>query len=775
MFMKNGQDLILDGFSALKGKDAKSAKRSFQACLEKDPENEKAHYGMAIANVLIGVNRISILTSMGYQLARFSCSGAGLKRLKGLLKLLNRMKISLPLNQALEMFLRPVDRSLNETLYHLSFISDNFRMNIDSLPISLTLDVPYTIDLGGYRDASTAKLAKSIINDLRFLSIFLQSIDLNIKSSSIAQLISRFINIDTDPKSPLDTLASMRALGLVFGENPNFLQFRKREKLREEGVPKLREALAETEEWMEKLVKNGGDHEKVIGFIKKDIKNDTKKEKGSPLLTLRFLKNLSFISPLWLSEITFEEAEEMFESLRILCGTIRDGLDGKESYLHLSGLNGILKIFGLSIKIDIPDAARIDLKTFVNDWLYSHFLRDFLPKLCCIDGKYEFLIEAEVGKNTRFDLSKWVFKGDHKHFGVEDTPEIGADGVVVPESNNVTVIPYIAWNDPSFGNSLHIRDEKGKFVVADQFSLNKLTANGARALSLYIDNLTVQKPEKVEKSMAIESKFVEHEKVRRMDVKFRNRDGHMLAGRLYWPKDASTSVYPGIVYCEGTFSWRDLYHWMGMHLARNGYAVLVFDPGGQCDSNGRGMGDYWFKHFSPPGWEFDLYDAITYLTEYSPIKNLVERIGTMGHSRGSVAVAEEQVFDERVKACVEVSMTDYFSSSKSRVPTQIQTADFDLLIGGYLNSLLYTVTNPPKQIIVVEGGSHNGFCTRKEEGAETGIYHWPMSPKWQHEISGYYALAWFDYYLKGEKSARRRITTPLKHLSKIYPFRYELG
>jgi Predicted dienelactone hydrolase len=388
------------------------------------------------------------------------------------------------------------------------------------------------------------------------------------------------------------------------------------------------------------------------------------------------------------------------------------------------------------------------------------------------------LIEAEVGKNTRFDLSKWVFKGDHKHFGTDQ--EIDPDGVTVPEFNNAIVIPYMAWNDPSFGNSLYIKDKKGKFVLANQFSLNELTAKGVRMISSYLNDLTtqdlpIQAPQSVEESTTIKSKPVEYEKVRRMDVKFRNRDRHTLAGRLYWP--VTPGIYPGIVYCEGTFSWLDLYHWMGMHLARNGYVVLVFDPGGQGDSNGRDLGDYWLKHFPPPGWEFDIYDAITYLTRYSPIKELVDKkkIGTIGHSRGSLAVAEEQVFDERVKACVEVSMTDYFSSSKSRVPTQIQTADFDLLIGGYLNSLLYTVTNPPKQIIVVEGGSHNGFCTRKEEGAETGIYNWPMSPKWQHEISGHYALAWFDYYLKGEKSAKARITTSLKHLSKIYPSRYELG
>lgn len=769
IYAKDVGDLILDGFSALKEKDGKSANGFFQACLKKDPENEKAHYGMAIANILIAMDRISILTSMGYQLASFFCSEKGSKRLKGLIKLSNLMTLPIPLNQALKIFFHSIDKLLDDSLYHLSFISDDFGMNVDSLPLSLTLDVPYTIDLGGYRDASDIKLVRSLISLIRFLSIFLQSMDLNIKPSSLAHLIS----IPVDLKSPLDTLASIRALGSIPGENPNFLQFKRKEKLSKEDVLKLREALVGIENWI-KAIEKGGDHERVIGFIKND------NEKESPLLALKFLKNLSFISPLWFSEIRSKETEELFEILRILCNLIRDGLDGKESYLHLSGLNRILKIFGLSI--DIPDIAKIDIRAFVNNILYSpSSLRNILPKFCCIDGKYEFLIEAEVGKSTRFDLSKfeWVFKGDHKHFGTDQ--EIGPDGVTAPEFNNAIVIPYIAWNDPSFGGSLYIKDKKGKFVLANQFSLNELTAKGVRMISSYLNDLTtqdlpIQAPQSVEESTTIKSKPVEYEKVRRMDVKFRNRDGYMLAGRLYWPKDTA-DVYPGIVYCEGTFSWRDLYHWMGMHLARNGYVVLVFDPGGQGDSNGRGLGDHWLKHYLPPGWEFDVYDAITYLTEHSPIKELVdkEKIGTIGHSRGSMAVAEEQVFDERVKACVEVSMTDYFSSSKSRVPTQIQTADFDLLIGGYLNLLLYTVTNPPKQIIVVEGGSHNGFCTRKEEGAETGIYNWPMSPGWQHEISGYYALAWFDYYLKGEKSARTRITTSLKHLSKIYPSKCELG
>jgi hypothetical protein len=48
--------------------------------------------------------------------------------------------------------------------------------------------------------------------------------NLNIKPSSLAQLIS----IPMDLKSPLDALASIRALGPILGENPNFLQFKRR-------------------------------------------------------------------------------------------------------------------------------------------------------------------------------------------------------------------------------------------------------------------------------------------------------------------------------------------------------------------------------------------------------------------------------------------------------------------------------------------------------------------------------------------------------------------
>ncbi|MDD5747702.1 MAG: prolyl oligopeptidase family serine peptidase [Actinomycetota bacterium] len=267
------------------------------------------------------------------------------------------------------------------------------------------------------------------------------------------------------------------------------------------------------------------------------------------------------------------------------------------------------------------------------------------------------------------------------------------------------------------------------------------------------------------------------------DVTFKNSKGYKIAGTLYWPTKQGT--YPGVVFIGGFSSHRGMYAWIPETLASNGYVALSIDGSGNGASEGA-FGDLideskissmmldpasWVEgpvNFILGTWKKDVSDAITYLTEKSKVRGMVDknRIGISGHSMGGMTVSWVPLADSRVKAIVAFSDVIPIFVDDYSIPLQIQTGDLDLVLNDNMVAIPgYKAAKAPKEIIYVEGGTHDGF---------TNIAIWPKPP-WQHDVSSNYFVAWFNSYLKGDASAHEVITSKVRHLSRIHRSEYNLG
>jgi hypothetical protein len=67
----------------------------------------------------------------------------------------------------------------------------------------------------------------------------------------------------------------------------------------------------------------------------------------------------------------------------------------------------------------------------------------------------------------------------------------------------------------------------------------------------------------------------------------------------------------------------------------------------------------------------------------------------------------------------------------------------------------YYAAQPPKELIVIKYGTHDGFSNLLEP-------YYPKAP-WQHYTWEHYASAWFDYWLKNDESAFQKLTHTSTH------------
>jgi dienelactone hydrolase len=208
----------------------------------------------------------------------------------------------------------------------------------------------------------------------------------------------------------------------------------------------------------------------------------------------------------------------------------------------------------------------------------------------------------------------------------------------------------------------------------------------------------------------------------------------------------------------------EMYSWFCGGLAKKGYVVMIFEP--TYESN-----PVLSRIAAINGtWTDDLSDAITYLTTSKPFKGMVNenKIGIVGHSLGGIVVTSAPLLDERAKAVVAISEGDLTTIDRLKIPIQIISGDIDLW-GGWLVAAQpsYELANPPKQLIMIKAATDLGFTTFLN----------PLYPKpsWQHKVTLDYATAWFDYFLKGDASARKTLVTPVDSLSSAWNSKYNLG
>ncbi len=273
--------------------------------------------------------------------------------------------------------------------------------------------------------------------------------------------------------------------------------------------------------------------------------------------------------------------------------------------------------------------------------------------------------------------------------------------------------------------------------------------------------------------------------INQINISFESSN-YTLYGEIYYPSNGS-GTYPGIVFCEGLGGYVNAYNWIPKALAEDGYVALIFDFPGQGKSEGvfpiRAINipflNIYFRytflietpiHYVLRKWTTATSDALTYLLEESPVKNMIDNtsIGLIGHSLGGITVTETAAIDERIDAVVALSQGNPLIIGRVDVPIQFQGGCFDLGTHSIpIISRCYSKANTPKELIAIERGTHFGFSTA-----------WgPLCPcpRWQKDICLRYATGWFDYFLKNKTDAYEIITTGTDHLSKFIKSRYNFG
>ena len=263
-------------------------------------------------------------------------------------------------------------------------------------------------------------------------------------------------------------------------------------------------------------------------------------------------------------------------------------------------------------------------------------------------------------------------------------------------------------------------------------------------------------------------------------------NNYTLYGEIYYPSQAS-ETYPGIVFCEGLGAYVSAYSWIPKALAKEGYVVLIYDPPGQGKSEGIFPGGgisipilnlyLRFGTFLETTYHYlnhddvdALEDALTYLLSESPVKDIVNKssIGFIGHSLGGITVTDAAAQDSRVKAVVALSHGNCLIIDKINVPIQFQGGGFDLpLFSVPIMRRCYSKANTPKELVMIEHGTHIGFTT--------AFGPLCLCPRWQKDIIIHYAVGWFDYFLKNKSEAYGIITTGVDHLSRVFRSKYNFG
>jgi dienelactone hydrolase len=287
----------------------------------------------------------------------------------------------------------------------------------------------------------------------------------------------------------------------------------------------------------------------------------------------------------------------------------------------------------------------------------------------------------------------------------------------------------------------------GIIVGAAAFALGRLTAPVKEEIKI------VEKFEEISPKRILNS-------ISSLKVKYRESDGRLTTGHIYWPT-GNREKLPAIVFCRGWCGLGSSSYHIPEEWTKRGYIIMIFEPTGKRKPLSEGI-----KGIAGI-WAEDMEDAISYLVEENPVKEMVDRdkIGIAGHSMGGITTSKVATSDRRVKAAVLLSCADLSKVENIKIPTLMITCDFD---GGVLTPLInmpfYMLASPSKQIIVIKGGSHGGLTTSDS-----------FSPSWELPIVTNYALAWFDYFLKGDESALEKITTPTEHLSTRWFSGYDLG
>jgi hypothetical protein len=261
---------------------------------------------------------------------------------------------------------------------------------------------------------------------------------------------------------------------------------------------------------------------------------------------------------------------------------------------------------------------------------------------------------------------------------------------------------------------------------------------------------------------------------------------YSLFGNIFYPTDTSKK-YPCIIFCEGFPGYVNAYSWIPKALAAQGYITFIYDPPGLGKSEGFvpiwgisvqllnlyfRFGSYTISplHYFVGDWVQAGIDALTYLTEESPVNEMINKssIGLIGHSFGGITASEIAVVDNRFDAVIAMSHANPVYVDDISIPIQFIGTDFDYgLFSIPMIQRSYIRANAPKEMIMIKLGTHFGFTTAFNSLCPC--------PKWQKDVILHYVIPWFDYFLKNDSSSLSIITSGTDNLSPIFKSQYNLG
>lgn len=287
-------------------------------------------------------------------------------------------------------------------------------------------------------------------------------------------------------------------------------------------------------------------------------------------------------------------------------------------------------------------------------------------------------------------------------------------------------------------------------------------------------------------------------------VSFISSSGAKLVGRLFSPPDARGPL-PAMVFTTGSLQgFQEAYNAFYEGLAEEGYLVLSYDVQGQGRSESFGHNpdgtprcgadgcpgvpfqqDYNFFQGTRDALDFlfstptDPYAASVpeasgpnaeETDAYNPLWQRLDRkrVGIAGHSYGAFAVSLVGQEDSRVKAIVGFDTLNPVDEKAARIHApalNITSEDFFLPNDpgnppdSESNGTITGGTGPRQAYNQLRAhGVDAGLVTLRSSGHNEASYGGSsMGSRYGERVALYYTLAWFDRYLKGERTGTRRL------------------
>jgi dienelactone hydrolase len=290
------------------------------------------------------------------------------------------------------------------------------------------------------------------------------------------------------------------------------------------------------------------------------------------------------------------------------------------------------------------------------------------------------------------------------------------------------------------------------------------------------------------------------------EVLWTNRNGATVSGHLWAPLPADRGTprrLPGVVITNGSVQApEEAYWWAAQTLAQHGYVVLTWDPQGQGRTDALGSGEDMFRGFpaqQAPNFVEGTEDALDFFfstrrrpyvprrpsgaakqearvaagraAPFNPLHRTLDRahVGIAGHSLGAFGVSVVGPSDPRVDALVAWdNLTAGGTNSGAYGSTDPITPRIPAL--GFSND--YGLTPTPFTSDPDPEAKNAAFETYRRAGVDAmqlnirGGTHYEYSyipnPAFGATLRGvdlaaWYTTAWFDKYLKGRRSADRRL------------------